>query len=510
MTRCVLCLGPAFLLAMPLPSAGGDALRNWPQFHGSAGSGIAEGPLGAPVEFGPDRLLWKTSLPAGHSSPVIWGERIFLTGFVPEEKRLETLCLDRGSGRILWRRPAPAESIEPVHQISSPAASSPATDGKAVFAYFGSYGLVAYDFEGRERWRKPLPMVKTYRNQGSGTSPIVAGDRLLLDVHLEKDSYLLAVRTVDGETVWKAPKPEWNGGWATPIIWREDGETLVGVLNPGRFTAHSLRDGSERWWVGDLPRQTCATPAVGDGVLFLAATGTQGERDNVTLPPSFDEMLARYDQDKDGLIEVEEVPETLLVTDRHASNGAGNLPLRRLLMLFAGDKPVPRSYDRVQWEAILKGSTAFLEGPLMMSGVTAVRVGGRGDVTKSHVQWSEARGVPEVPSPLLYKDRLYLVRNGGLVVSREAATGRTVFQGRLGAPGGYYASPIAADGRVYAASDEGAVVVFEASDSLQVLARNELAEPIMATPAIVEGKIYVRTLSNLYAFGQGPKSPRRR
>jgi outer membrane protein assembly factor BamB len=111
--------------------------------------------------------------------------------------------------------------------------------------------------------------------------------------------------------------------------------------------------------------------------------------------------------------------------------------------------------------------------------------------------------VPEVASPLLYKDRLYLVKNGGIVVAREATTGKTVFQDRLGAPGGYYASPVAASGRIYAASDLGTVTVFEAGDTLRVLARNELSEPILATPAIVEGTLYVRTLSHLYAFGAG-------
>jgi outer membrane protein assembly factor BamB len=507
MTERLPCLAAALLLARPLVAAGGEDPSHWPQFHGPGGSGIAQGNQAAPVEFGPaNGLLWKTPLPVGHSSPVIWGNRIFLTGFHPQEKRLETLGLDRASGRILWRHPVPAESIEPVQEISNPAAPSPVTDGKSVFAYFGSYGLVAYDFDGRERWRKPLPMVKTMLSQGSGTSPIVADDRLLLDVQLEKDSYLLAVRTDNGETVWKAPKPEWNSGWATPVVWKEAGETLVGVLNPGRFTAHNLRDGTERWWIGDLPRQTCATPVVGAGLLFLAASGMQGERDNVTLPPSFDEMLARYDQDRNGLLEVDEIPEKLLVTDRHASKGAGDMTVRRLLTFFVGDKPLPKSYDRAQWDAILKGTTDIVEGPLMKSGVIAVRIGGKGDVTKSHVEWAEARGIPEVPSPLLYQGRLYLVRSGGLVVAREAATGKTVFEARLGAPGGYYASPIAADGRIYAASDEGTIVVFEARDTLQVLARNELAEPILATPAIVDGKIYVRTISHLFAFGPGKKS----
>ncbi len=177
------------------------------------------------------------------------------------------------------------------------------------------------------------------------------------------------------------------------------------------------------------------------------------------------------------------------------------MSLRGVLAYFAEGGTKPTSYDRAQWDVIVKGSTEFMQGPFMQSGVLAVRVGGKGDVTKSHVAWIESRGVPEVPSPLLYKDRLYFVKNGGIVISREAATGKTVFQGRLGAPGGYYASPVAAGGRIYAASDQGTVVVFEAKDTLQVLARNTLPEPIMATPAIVDGKLYVRTLTHLYAFG---------
>jgi outer membrane protein assembly factor BamB len=497
----------ALAFMMPMLAGAEERPARWPQFHGPDGAGIAESKEGSPVEFGPEKgLLWKTSLPPGHSSPIIWGDRLFLTGFDPEEKRLETLCLDRATGRVLWRRAVPTKDIEPVYEISSPAASTPVTDGKAVFVYFGSYGLVAYDFEGRELWTRPLPMVQTFRKLGSGTSPIIAGDRLLLDVHLGEASYLLALRAATGETVWQAPKPEFNGGWSTPVVWREGEDNVVGVFNPGRLTAYSLRDGSERWWVNDLPRQACATPLVGDGILFLSATGGQGERDGITLPPSFDEMLGRYDQDKNGRIETAEIPETLLFSNRGANKGAGDLTLRRLLAFFSEGKTPVTSYDRDQWDAVVKGTTEFVQGPYMVSGVFAVRVGGKGDVTRSHVVWTEPRGVPEVPSPLLYKDRLYFVKNGGIVFSREATTGKAVFQGRLGVPGGYYASLVESGGRIYAASDRGAVVVFEAGDDLRVLARNELMDPIYATPAIVEGKLYVRTLSTLYAFGSRPSS----
>lgn len=506
LTPSALVLLTAAAWAAPPVSAGDHTAARWPQFRGPGGSGVADGPHAVPVEFGLDHnVLWRTALPKGHSSPVVWGDRIFLTGFLEQEQRLETLCLERGSGRILWRKAVPATSIEKVHASSNPAAPTPVTDGETVFVYFGSYGLVAYDFEGRERWARPLPMARTFFNQGTGASLILAGERLLLDVPLEKESYLLAVRKRDGETAWTAPNPDHNGGWATPVAWKEGQDTLVGVLNRGRFTAYDLESGKKRWWLTDLPVQACATPVAGDGSLFLSASGVQGEAENVTLPPSFDEIL-RHDSSQDGRIAIDEIPEALLVTDRRASGGTGNLPLRRWLGFFSEGKTTV--YDRAAWDQVLKASTEFVKGPYMQSRVMAVRTGGSGDVTKSHVEWSESRGVPEVPSPLLYRGRLYQVKNGGIVLCRDAKTGARVFEGRLGVPGGYYSSPVAANGRVYAASDAGVVVVIEAQDTLQVLARNDLGEPIWATPAVADGTLYVRTTAHLYAFGPAAAAPR--
>jgi outer membrane protein assembly factor BamB len=128
-------------------------------------------------------------------------------------------------------------------------------------------------------------------------------------------------------------------------------------------------------------------------------------------------------------------------------------------------------------------------------------MGGIFDATSTNLTWTESKGVPEVPSPLLYRNRLYYVRNGGILVCRDPATGRTLCEKRLEVPGGYYASPVASGGRIYAASDQGMVAVLEAADDPRILARNDLAEPIMATPAILDGKLYVRTASALLAFG---------
>jgi outer membrane protein assembly factor BamB len=472
------------------------AAGNWPQFRGPNGAGVAPDDKAGPVEFGPEKnLLWKTELSEGHSSPCISGERIFLTGHDRERKKLETICLDRSTGKILWRKDAPAEKIEKFHATGSPASSTPASDGKAVYVYFGSSGLIAYDLNGAVLWQKSLPMAKTLRDFGSGTSPILAGDKIILDTHLDANSHLLAVRASDGETAWTAPKPQFNGGWSTPIVWTEGDDQMVGVLNAGRFTAHDLKTGAEKWWISGLPNQVCATPVVQDGVLFLNGTGVLGNKENIIRPPSFDEMIAKYDADKDGKISSDEMPANLLVADRGASDGAGNMTMRQAIGLQKG-----ASIDRARWDQGIQGLNGFLDGDLMKTSALAVRVGGAKDATATHVAWTETKGVPEVPSPLFYRDRVYYIKNGGVLTCRDPKTGKAVFEERVEVPGGYYASPVAGGGKIYLASDRGVVTVLEAGDKLQVLSRNEFGEKIQATPALVDGKLYIRTAKHLYAF----------
>jgi hypothetical protein len=274
----------------------------------------------------------------------------------------------------------------------------------------------------------------------------------------------------------------------------------VGVFDEGRFVARELADGDELFWLGDLPLNTTATPVVAGGRLFLTGTGAQGEAENLLLPPSFDDMIARHDRNGDGRIGTDELPDSLLHTDRGASRGAGNRTLRDAFVRFFDARSA--TYDRAGWEEKIAGLAEFARSRRMESAVLAARLGGRGDVTRSHVLWREDRRVPEIPSPLVYRDRLFVLKNGGIVVARDAATGKTAFEGRLGAPGGYYASPVAGGGRIYAASDVGVITVFEAGDRLEVLARADLGEAVFATPAIAGGNLYVRTDRHLYAFGE--------
>jgi outer membrane protein assembly factor BamB len=323
---------------------------------------------------------------------------------------------------------------------------------------------------------------------------------IILHLHLRANSHLLAVRCKGGETVWKAADPNFNYGYSTAVVWKEGDDTVVGILNSGKFTAFNLKDGSERWWVTGLPLQTVATPVLGDGMIFLNGTGILGASENTSLPPTFDEALTSYDTNKDGLISVSELPPSLIFTDRETTTGTGTMTVHWYLRFFGG-KNKDAKMDRKEWDEARQQMKEFATGGAMKTAVCAVRLGGKGDVTKKNVLWSESKGVPEVPSLLFYHKRLYLVKSGGLATCREPATGKLLFEERLGVVGGFFASPVASGGKIYASSDAGKVVVFEAKDTLNVLARNELGEPIMATPAIVDGKLYVRTAGHLYAFG---------
>ena len=206
----------------------------WSQFRGPNASGIVDGG-DYPVVFGPDQcLLWKTPLPSGVSSPCVWGDRVFLTCYDKERKRLEVVCVDRNNGHVLWRRPVPAEKIEKVHPAGSPASSTPVTDGERVYTYFGSYGLLCYDMAGTLLWDKPMPIPIT--QWGTGTSPILAADKLILvcDQYSgrganKRSAYVLALDPKDGATVWERERPS-EPSWSTPSYVR------VGALRNWLFS----------------------------------------------------------------------------------------------------------------------------------------------------------------------------------------------------------------------------------------------------------------------------------
>ena len=472
--------------ALPFVAAGQSA--EWPQFRGPNASGIAAAGASPPIEFGPaTRLVWKQPMPVGHSSPAVWGDRIFLTAFQPDSRKLELICVSAKTGEISWRRMAPAGEIEETHVVSNPATATPALDSERVYAYFSSYGVMAFDHSGKDAWTLPLPMPKTHH--GSGASPILAGDLLIVHHDAMQDGYLLAVNRRTGKEVWRQPYPMQRGrveSYSTPVLWRDQ---LV-LHRAGIIEGYQASSGKRVWSLA-VNTSGASTPAVSEDTLYIATWNVLGEEDQRSSLPDWAALLKLHDKDRDGAISEAEFPDNLKYTARPELDA---VPHSQNFVAF---RSVDRNRDGVlqetEWDAFRSRITSTAQD----HGLLAIRP--QGDTAA--ILWRENASIPEVPSPLLYQGRLFLVRNGGIVTCLDAMTGKVAYRARAGAPGPYYASPIAADGRVYLASSEGAVTVISANkNALEVIARNELGEDIVATPAIVRNRIYVRTARALWAF----------
>ncbi len=469
----------------------------WPQFRGPNCSGLAAEGQNPPVQFGPEQnLLWKTPVPSGHSSPCIWGDRIFLTGFDKEKKELRVFCLERSGGKMQWSRIVPAEQIEKLKGICSPAQATPAADGERLYVHFGSYGLLCYDFVGRQQWTVPLPIPPTLE-YGAASSPIIVGELTILNHDKARDepndSYILAVDRHTGKTVWKHFQPSGSTNYSTPIVW---GEQIV-IHRYGEIVAHAVADGTRIWSVSIASYGT-STPVIGSNVLFVGACTPSGEPVELPKPPDFKAVIEKYDKNGDMKIGMRELPIDLEISNRPEIADIEETKSPMIWWLQRLDLDKDSLIDETEWNG-------FSDLGLVVTkehGLVAIKSGGKGDVTGTHVLWQEKRFIPEVPSPLHHDGRVYMIKDGGIVSCMDAETGKLLYRERLGAAGLYCSSPICANGRIYIGSRKGIVTVFRGGDTLEVLARNDLKEQIFATPAVVDNKLYVRTLSHMYAFGE--------
>ncbi len=465
----------------------------WTQFRGPNASGIATAKAEMPIEFGPDKnVSWKTEIPPGGSSPCIWEDRIFLTTYDNQAKKLEVICIDRSDGKIHWRRDVEAKTIEKIHAASTPASATPTTDGERVYVYFGSRGLLCYDFAGDLVWSIDMPVPQT-RN-GSGTSPIIAGDLVLLNREVPKDSHLLAVNKVSGDVVWKhshlfAPGIL-NEGYATPIIWKDQ----VILHTHDGIRAITLSDGQLIWQV-NASTAGVSTPVIDGNRLLVATFQTLGEPSLRKELPTF-EQLKEHDADDDGTIAFAEFPDKYLLFDRPEASDEKGVNVRLKMVLGMVDTDKDREVTPQEWEAFGQGFSAYVKD----HGLLSIELGGEGNVTDTHVSILEKRNLPEVPSPLVHQGRIYMIKNGGILTCLDSASKEKLYQKRISASGSYYASPIAVGENIYLASRQGVVTVLRGGDTLDIVAENDLSEKIMATPAVTDNTLYVRTDRHLYAF----------
>jgi outer membrane protein assembly factor BamB len=445
---------------------------DWSRFRGPNGSGVVEGRK-LPMEFGPSKnVVWKTELPFGHSSPALSHDRIFLTA--ARGTRLVTIALDRRTGRIVWERDAPRPREEKLDTRNGPAGPTPATDGTNVYVFFADFGLISYDLDGRERWRVPLgPFNNLY---GMGASPVLVGDVVVLVCDQNTDSFILAVGQRDGRVRWKTARPEAHSGHSTPILFTPAGGGTQ-IVVPGSFllTAYAADSGEKIWWVRGLCFELKSTPVVSGDTLYINGFGTpQNQPGSQPAVEPFADIVKRY-ADGAGTVKLASLP---------------NANARSWIDLDANGQ-----VSESEWEY-------YRAAMASENGMLAIRLGGRGDMTDANMRWKYHKSVPQLPSPIVYHNVLYMVNDGGIVTALNPDTGAEIGQGRLkGAVDHYYASPVAADGKIFMLSETGKVVVLAPGGSLEPVVVNDLGDDIYATPAISDGRIYLRTRGWLYCFG---------
>ncbi|MFC1795296.1 ankyrin repeat domain-containing protein, partial [Planctomycetota bacterium] len=403
-------------------------------------------------------------------------------------------CIDRGNGKIKWRKSIVPEKMERINGSNSHAAPTPVCDGKRVYVYFGSFGLLAYDVNGNELWRKPLPVPDM--QHGYGASPILADGLVIINCDQKENPCLLAVDQFTGKQVWKSERPATQivYSWSTPVLWKHGTKTELVVLGRERLIAYDLRDGRECWRVEGLPIQTASTPVYTDETLFAAASVYRsGDPVNPIELPGFNELLEMYDSDKDNRLIKAEIPEDMALIYRRGPESAG---VRQRFAQLDTDKD--GAIGEAEWNKVVINTKKISPG--QMDALIAIRSGGKDDVSQSHVRWRAYEGIGQVPSPLFYQGRIYLVKHAGNVTCYDAKTGDKIYSDRVGPRVYYFASPVAADNKIYFCSSNGVIIVVQAGDKFKILAQNKIGERIYATPALVDGKIYLRTNKNMYAF----------
>lgn len=428
----------------------------------------------------PDRLdestqKWRVPLASGHSTPCVSGDAIYLTTF--ENGHLATVALDRRTGQTRWTQTAPTTRIEPYHTTSNPAAATPACDGERVYVFFGSYGLLAYTLDGQLAWSRELgPFQDEF---GSASSPILVDGKLIVSADHDRDSFVMALDAASGKTIWKTDRPDFTRSYATPIAFTVAGRRQIIVAGALQLAAYDADDGKKLWWVNGLARIVNTTPAQALGLLFVATWSPGGDTDQRVSMEPWPRAVKKLDANGDGKLSREEVndPEVL---DR----------------FYRIDLNQDKTIDEAEWT---KYSRVF---ELAQNGLLAIRPDGSGDMTEKAVVWEYRKGLPYVPSPLVYRGVLYMVKSGGILSTLDAASGRLLKQLRLPSNEGYYASPVAGDGKVYIAGEPGTLAVVSAGPRAAILSSRDLAERTMATPVIADGQIFVRTEKAIYCFSR--------
>jgi len=474
MNRSIQNLGVVTLLALSSLTSLSSA-QEWTRFRGPNGSGTSSA-TGLPESFGPEKnLRWRTPLAAGHSSPVLGGKAVFLTG--ADEKGLVVSCLERDTGALRWERRLERARKQDVYPANGSATPSPTTDGTNVYAFFPEFGLVSFDPAGKERWRLPLgPFMSFY---GMAASPILAGDTLVQLCDQQQGSFLIGVDAASGKQRWRTERKGSIESWTTPVLYPSAAAPKSIVVFGTYFVcAYALDTGAELWRQGGVGYTPVCSPVLwerAEGPLLFVSVPFQAEEPL----PTFEALGATNDANKDGKLTKAEM------------TGTGFEPHFGWV-----DANHDELIDAAEWKSMSNGMSSKDFG-LVAYGIEEKGVS---------ELWRYKRGLPSITTPLVVDGVLYLIKEGGMLTTLDAASGKELgFQRLEGAIGEYQASPIAADGKLFVANTEGRMIVLSTGKEPKELSRCDLGEPLRATPAIGAGALFVRTEQALYCFAGAKK-----
>jgi outer membrane protein assembly factor BamB len=399
--------------AVAMIEVDGEGAKYWTRWRGPSGQGIVRTGKYRDKWSAAEGVKWKVAVPGrGHSSPIIWGDHIFLTTEYDDGARLSMMAFRRTDGKKTWETFVPTKGIEHVYEKNSRASATAVTDGKLVYGSFGTHGLAAFDFDGKLVWHTPVGQLNNYH--GSAGSPVLYKDHIFIyQDHQGTESTRSFVAAYDkntGKQVWKTDRIE-TTGWGTPVVIRAGDRDELIVSSQRRVYGYDPGTGKELWSVRGLTFEVIPTPVVAEG-LVICSSGRQGP----TL---------------------------------------------------------------------------------------AIRPGGDGDVTATHLAWSSPKGSPFVPSGIVVDGVLYLVNDiQSVLTAHDVKTGEVLYQGRLGEAKkeGFSASPIAHEGKVFFTNDDGETFVLQAGREFKLLHVNSLGEQTLASPALVDNRWYFRTASSLIAI----------
>lgn len=468
---------------------------DWPQFRGPNCSGLSESTKPLPVEFSANTARWSVKLGDGIGCPIVAAGRVFVSAMV-DDTTIGLFAYDAQDGHPLWKRTWPTGSLAEVHKTNSHCSTTPAADARRVYFYFSTLGMRAVDAEtGVDVWQHKLPTPFFVFKWGPGMSPVLHEDKLIFCQDDDLQPAIYAFKKTTGELLWKDDRHEMAVNYSHPVVCETDHGAEIVVAGTRQLIGYDPNTGKRLWHANTLLRNIKTTPVSLDGLIYISLQSSG----------IANQWLATADRSDTG-------------------NSDGKLS-KQEMQAFVGEQKIPEAFFRKTFDRGDVNRDGFLEGeeldkafldPSNFAGarfnaeapadefIMAIRGGGRGDVTGSHVLWKHpTKHTDHIVSPLITDDRMLLIKGGGIASMFETASGNAIrTASRIRNPGDYFASPIRGDGKIYVAGENGIVVVLQDSPSLEMLARNEMGDSIVATPAIADGCLYIRTRSKLVCVSQ--------